>query len=379
MENNNTEALVVQGETAIINQSMIQQMKAQYDLLRKFTTSVLEEGKDFGTIPGIEKPSLFQSGAISLKIAYGLAEDVPVLTSVIQHLDKTPPYVEYIVRQDIRSIKSGIMVSSTMASCNSYEDKYRYRWIPEWKLSEEQKKVKNLQPSAKRKKKDGNWFTVYRFDNEDIYSQFNTILQMAEKRAFVRAIRQAVPGASKLYTQDVEDLGSNWEDEETKETKIDYVAEITRLMEVTGITPDGMKELATKNNWKVNASEEGKIQRYEHLKQVADGMTANQEQNLTPEAPGSTIPEKAVESSLKQEIVQPTPTSERKPDRKGDIKGTPITDAHIDELKKNCADLKVNPKDILNKYQVDSWEHFFEEEIKMLKNTIAVLSVNVKK
>ncbi len=110
-------------------------------------------------------------------------------------------------------------------------------------------------------------------------------------------------------------------------------------------------------------------------------MTLSEEEpNLTPEAPQSTNDEKPmIVDTPKEDIAPPIPTSERKSDKKRNIKGTPITDAHIDELKKNCADLRVNPKDLLDKYQVDSWEHFFEEEIKMIKNAIAVLSVKVKK
>jgi hypothetical protein len=45
----------------------------------------------------------------------------------------------------------------------------------------------------------------YRVPNEDIYSQVNTILKMAEKRALVAATLVTV-NASDFFTQDMEDL-----------------------------------------------------------------------------------------------------------------------------------------------------------------------------
>ena len=46
---------------------------------------------------------------------------------------------------------------------------------------------------------------VYRLDNEDIYSQVNTILKMAKKRALVDAALSA-GRLSQVFTQDIEDM-----------------------------------------------------------------------------------------------------------------------------------------------------------------------------
>jgi hypothetical protein len=50
--------------------------------------------------------------------------------------------------------------------------------------------------------------TLYRVANPNVVSMKNTIMKMAQKRAFVGAILVAT-GASEFYTQDIEDMDIN--------------------------------------------------------------------------------------------------------------------------------------------------------------------------
>jgi hypothetical protein len=59
--------------------------------------------------------------------------------------------------------------------------------------------------SQERHSKTGGHWTAYRLDNEDIYSQVNTILKMAKKRALVDAALSA-GRLSDVFTQDIEDM-----------------------------------------------------------------------------------------------------------------------------------------------------------------------------
>ena len=54
----------------------------------------------------------------------------------------------------------------------------------------------------------GDTVTVYRVPNPDVVGLKNTIMKMAQKRAFVGAILLAT-GASEFFTQDVEDMVIN--------------------------------------------------------------------------------------------------------------------------------------------------------------------------
>ena len=196
---------------------------------------------------------------------------------------------------------------------------------------------------------------------------------MLKKVALVQALREAFPeefggmySPEEINTVQIDMLPTNIVDikEEKNISEIDYGERITALMEITGITTDGMKELAIKNSWKSNKSTEGLKERYEYLKQVADNMTADQ--NLTPEAPGTTTPENTVIDTPKGEYLPPTPTSDKN-------QRIVLTNKDIDELKSDCAKYKVSEKTLLDSYTVDDWEGIVDTKQKV-KNKIAVLS-----
>jgi len=160
---------------------------------RALVQETLKEGRDYGKIPGVDKPSLLKPGAERLNLAFGCAVRFRLVTSEVEH-DRPVPWrktkaiyegpkgnrrktgeevtegasvglYRYVFEAEIVHRESGQVVASCVASCSSMESKYIDR------------------PR----------------DSE------NTIIKMAEKRALVGATLLAY-GLSEQFTQDVEDL-----------------------------------------------------------------------------------------------------------------------------------------------------------------------------
>jgi hypothetical protein len=167
--------------------------------------AIMREGEDYGTIPGTPKPTLYQPGADTLCIAAGLSVGEPVMEKVVE--DWEAGFFYYLVKQPLVDM-TGNIVAWGIGSCSSKEDKYAWRWVPTWKLSDEDKaraKTEGWQTDWRFSKKQGKKYLFYRMPNPDPYSQANTVLKMAVKRAYVSATLRAT-GAHRVFTQDVEDL-----------------------------------------------------------------------------------------------------------------------------------------------------------------------------
>lgn len=209
---------------------------------------VLRENVDYGKIPGAgDKPALFKSGAEALCSYFGLAPKF-VFTERIEQWDK--PFFRYLVEAQLwRGEK---FLGSAHGEINSYESKYRWRWvtldklpvdsnpndyekrggkISEFKFAVEGKATQGqygkpmsywqqfqdaidagaahlIKKSTRAGKEMEAWeidSTLYRVPNIDIFDQVNTMVKMAEKRAFV-AVTLYVTGASMLFTQDIEEM-----------------------------------------------------------------------------------------------------------------------------------------------------------------------------
>ncbi len=157
----------------------------------------LKEGKDYGTIPGTPKPSLWKPGAEKIVI-------LGKLRSTFEVLDETKDWENEFFQFEIRwNLWSGEnLICQGVGLCSSKEDKYRYRWLTEKKLPSNVNKSNLVY-----KEKNGQYgkYRVYRVENEDVCSIANTILKMAKKRALIDAAL-LVGSLSDLFTQDIEDL-----------------------------------------------------------------------------------------------------------------------------------------------------------------------------
>lgn len=154
------------------------------------------QGADYGIIPGTQKPTLLKPGAEKVIRLLGLADEYDVLQD---EKDWGRGFFHFQIRCRLVHLKSGKTVSNGLGECNSMESKYRWRWVWERELPagfvKEGATFRSTRNGGKQ----------YRLENEDIYSQVNTLLKMAKKRAMVDAALSA-GRLSEIFTQDTEDL-----------------------------------------------------------------------------------------------------------------------------------------------------------------------------
>jgi len=194
-------------------------------LMDEVVDRLMEEGdgKDYGIIPGVKKPSLFQAGADKLNAFFGYAPEFEVA-----HRDLDKASGLYFVTYRCRLIhrETGVKVGEGIGSANNREVKYYYR-------QGERVCPKCKQPTIKRSKypprgtnDEPGWYCFGKIGgcgenfaaadpaivdqqtgkvvNPDLADTINTIDKMAQKRAKVAAVLN-VTGLTRKYTQDVED------------------------------------------------------------------------------------------------------------------------------------------------------------------------------
>jgi hypothetical protein len=167
--------------------------------LGKFYKDLMQKGTDYDVIPGTPKPTLLKSGAELLRLRFGLHPEFKVSKGLT---DVQQGFIEYDVVCALN--RDGEVIAEGVGNANSLESKWRYRWVWPNELPQNFDKQKAYETyGATRKTKQGG--VQYRMENENPQDQANTILKIAKKRAFVDAILTAT-GASRIFTQDVEDM-----------------------------------------------------------------------------------------------------------------------------------------------------------------------------
>lgn len=181
----------------------IQRAKAAYQIVKEMREAVLIQNVDFGVISGTSKPTLYKPGAEKLCRAFGYN---PVFETVnkVEQWDDDAPLFHYEIRCRLVRIEDGKEIATGIGSCNSKENKYRWRWMFDNQLKEAGIESTGLM-TKKGTGKNGRAYTQYRVPNDDVFSIVNTIEKMACKRALIAAVLVGV-GASEFFTQDVEDL-----------------------------------------------------------------------------------------------------------------------------------------------------------------------------
>jgi hypothetical protein len=225
---------------------------ARYNAFNEFVSKILKKDKDFGEIPGTNKPTLLKAGAEKLGAFFGLRPLFAIQESVNDWTGKDHNNEAFFFREyKCQLYRNGELVGEGIGSCNSWEKKYRYRWMNEleipayvdkssleykdgsisefsfavdkaetsgkygkpaeyWKQFKDaiaNGSAKKIQKKAKDKVYDA-WEIggkLYAVPNKDVSDQVNTIDKMAQKRAFVAAILIAT-NASDYFTQDMEDF-----------------------------------------------------------------------------------------------------------------------------------------------------------------------------
>jgi hypothetical protein len=172
----------------------------RYRGLQEFVRTVLVKGEDYGTIPGTNKPTLYKPGAEKLSEMYGLAITLPA-----DRMHRVERWEEgfwhYEVTCVVVSRRTGAAIAEGVGSCNSMEEKYRWRF--EWNWHTEKPDGDGWEQVWNKKQRRNVWRK--KVQNEARWDLPNTILKMAKKRAVIDAILSTTR-SSGIFTQDVEDM-----------------------------------------------------------------------------------------------------------------------------------------------------------------------------
>lgn len=161
--------------------------------LKNFIGSQLVKDSDFGVVPGTNKSSLYKPGAEKLANIFQLG------TRVLKNdkqIDFANNFAMFEVTIETFHIPTGKSISQCTAIANSQEVKYRSRAKYEYDQKTRQKKKVSEEPTP-------------------IGDLLNTLIKMAQKRAYVGAVLIAT-GASDFFTTDIEDMPDFIEDEPEK-------------------------------------------------------------------------------------------------------------------------------------------------------------------
>jgi len=175
------------------------ELTAQVHKLDQFYRHLMTQDTDYGVVPGTKKPSLYKAGAELLRIWAGLSPQFEVNAG---GTDLETGIFSYEVKCSLWN-DQGRLIGEGVGNCNSLESKYRFRWAWPSELPVNFDKDNAVKKTVKLK--NGNQVTQYQVNNPNPQDLGNTILKMAKKRAFVDAIL-TVTGASRIFTQDVEDM-----------------------------------------------------------------------------------------------------------------------------------------------------------------------------
>ena len=150
---------------SIIENTDMTSFKATMSKIGQFQKLVrenLQDGKDYGTIPGTSKPTLYKPGAEKILMLMGLQSTYEIIDST---RNWEVGFFQYQVRCTLK--KEDSIITQGLGACNSKENKYA---------------------------------------KQNPFNIDNTILKMAKKRSQVDA-SLTVASLSEIFTQDLEDTG----------------------------------------------------------------------------------------------------------------------------------------------------------------------------
>ncbi len=169
-----------------------------YDLhmAEKLVTEVLEDGVDYGKIPGIPGKGLWEPGASKIMNAF---ECYP-RHKILYH-EENDKLITWAIEAEIIHRTSGVIVGAGVGACSTREPKYGKRYFDKkevLRLGYTEPEIEKMKTrKGKRWTEDNKPYTVdeYHVENPEYGEQVNTIFKMAAKRAEVDA-SQTLPGVS---------------------------------------------------------------------------------------------------------------------------------------------------------------------------------------
>ncbi len=195
----------------------VTQVVAHLTKVREVMAKAMKPDHHYGIIPGTPKPTLLKPGAELLCMMFRLD---PQYSAIPDH--SCPPHVTYVSTCTLYHIPTAQRVASGMGSCSTREAKYAYRQGS--RVCPKCKKETIIKGKAEY---GGGWLcygkkggcgakfqdgdqgvesqVIGRIENDDLASQENTVLKMANKRSLIAATLNAT-ACSDIFTQDIEDM-----------------------------------------------------------------------------------------------------------------------------------------------------------------------------
>ena len=190
----------------------------QVNMIQEIMRETMKVDEHYGIIPGTQKPSLYKAGAEKLSLTFRLRPEYQITKTELPGGHR-----EYEAVCTLYCIPTGQIVGQCAGSASTMEGKYRYRGgeklptgkdVPKeyWnlkkagKLAEAQSLIGG--PGFSAGKIDGSWQVCTlgeKQEHDNPADYYNTILKMAQKRAYVSTVLGAT-AASDIFTVDVEDM-----------------------------------------------------------------------------------------------------------------------------------------------------------------------------
>lgn len=187
-------ALTVINATPALTNEQHHEYMAQ---MKAFVKEEMIEEADYGVIPGTKDKTLYDPGAEKLARRYEL---VPEFEAVSEIEDFEKGFFFYKYKCLLYHGPTHILVGEAIRICTSKEKKYsQYTKAEKWATEEEKQNAIGRKQNTKYHTTD----LILRKTPDEIIELSNTIISMAQKRAFVEAVRTATMTSSIFKGADV--------------------------------------------------------------------------------------------------------------------------------------------------------------------------------
>lgn len=259
--------------------------RQQRNKIIEFVSSAMNEGVDYGIIPGTQKESLWKAGAEKLLRLFGL---VPSFELVKEVEDFEKGFFYYKYRCTLTHGKSGVVVGNAERSCNSMEKKYAFVTKPEqWATDAEKARA----VEKKKNKKYNSWDLVLKKTPEEAADLVNTIQAMAQKRALV-GVTQTALSATEIFGEETADIEGQLE--QAKLMRKLHVVAAERGFDHDTISSSAKKKYKVKSTSELNEKQ---------LQEMIDNLEAKWQSVGKGNKPVRTT-DKQVETAEEGEVVE---------------------------------------------------------------------------
>ncbi len=193
----------------------VNEVRSQVNAIQGLMKEVMQDGIHYGVIPGTQKPTLYKAGAEKIGLMLRLA---PAFS---REMMWDGVHLTVQAECTLTHTTTGTVIASAGGMCSTRETKYAFRQAT--------RKCPTCKAGAIKWSKfdGGGWYchtkaggcnakfaaddtaitgqSEGREENPNIADTYNTVLKMADKRAYVAAMLFGT-AASDIYTQDLEDF-----------------------------------------------------------------------------------------------------------------------------------------------------------------------------